>query len=530
MTNVADAELRGPDAGPAAWPSPDGAAPSPALPAPPAADAAPRPVDMPAPLVHQPAVPRGADSAPMIALPTDTPSPGPRATRDTSPEAINTGTINTGTINTGTINTDDIDTGSGPTLGQPGEAEPVPAPALITGPAAILSPTDATSPVDDAAISLPNIAPAPAPPVSKAAPELFMMPESAIGSKPKKSGSRRLGKFLFLAAVVGGLGYAGTMYGPDLYDQYVADDEATEPAAPLAFPRARTTAPDVRTATFVLEGLSTGSETSYTVTVDFETRVSRVAIDRTDAPDLEVLTFSNDALVRRLDSSSWYQIERGAFPFDDQLQKTDWIRMIDDLVPPERRSGVVIDASTESMIAGVMTRHLVLTLDPALLELVNETGDSLDPVGDIADAAASSEADATASDEADATASNEVAENAAPVVDPTTVAVADSAADAGVAGPEQANDQLLSERTSNDRSDPAIETVPVAGEPVGANAIQVELWIDDQGVVRKSMGADVLGANSITLLETIPEAWVPDYPDQQLVQPITAAALLELGL
>lgn len=397
-----------------------------------------------------------------------------------------------------------------------------PTPAILTGPSAILAPDAAVAPIDNTAITLPPVAAKAPAATPMASIESFLAPdpdETRPGSrKKKKSAGGRLAKLVVAALVVGGLGYAGATYGPGLYDEYIADDEPTEPAAPLAFPRARTTAPEVRTATFVLEGLATGSEASYTVTVDFDTHVSRVVIDRTDAPDLEVLTFSDDALVRRVDSASWYQIERGAFPLDDQLQRTDWIRMIDELVPPERRAGVVIDDSTIATVAGVETRHLLLTLDPALLELADETGDALDPIQDIADAAASAEAAADPTATPDDAASTDAAATD-PTATPATTAVA--------ADPQAAAD---SDVPTTDAATPAIETVPVAGEPVSADAVQVELWVDREGVVRRSVGADVLGANSITILETTTDAWIPDYPDAAQVQPMTAAALIELGL
>jgi hypothetical protein len=559
MTNLADADLHGPAVGAPAWPSPDSGAPHTELPPPPA-PAASTAIDMPAPLV--------LDSA------TDTPRRPPTAAT-TELRATAVSTIASFTprplaaskpepvlpVSEPSIPAEPtVPTGSTPAADEPGPdsdfdtapiadipvtevtdptpiaeprpvAEPVqefvpeittatePAPAILTGPSAILAPDTAVAPIDNAAITLPPVAAKPSAPKPVASIESFLAPDpdDARPRTTKKSGGGRLAKLLVAALVVGGLGYAGATYGPGLYDEYIADEEPAEPAAPLAFPRARTTAPEVRTATFVLEGLTTGSEASYTVTVDFDTHVSRVVIDRTDAPDLEVLTFSDDALVRRLDSNSWFQIERGAFPLDDQLQRTDWVRMIDELVPPERRAGVVIDDSTIATVAGIETRHLVLTLDPALLELVDETGAALDPIQDIADAAASAETAAasavTDDPNGDVTGDPAAAEAA--------VAPAGDAVDASAASTDV---------TTTIAAGPDIETVPVAGEPLSPDAVQVELWIDRQGVVRRSVGADVLGANSITILETTTEAWIPDYPDAAQVQPMTAAALIELGL
>lgn len=504
MTDLADAELDGADDGPTSWPSPISSDPDVMLPPPPTAATSPR---MPAPLVHQPT----ASSTP--AMPISPPATG--ETLAVAPHRVHPTTTAADISRAETF-------AAAPALEAPS------VPSIVTGPAAILASVDAVAPLDNAAIVLPSVA-AVAPPAAaaavaaqaaaKAAIDSLLMPDQPSLSakkkkkkkKKKKSGGSRLGTFVLTAAVVGGLGFAGVTYGPGLYDQYTTDEEPSEPAAPMAFPRSRTTAPDVRTATFVLDGLSSGSEASYTITVDFETAVSRVAIDRTDGPDLEVLTFANDALVRRLDSSSWFKMERGAFPLDDQLQQTDWIRMIDDLIPPERRAGVVIDTSTVATVAGVETRHLVLTLDPALLELADETGASLDPIGDITHAAEGPLSETLTADTVAALPETPVAD----------VAEQPATATPSATDPAAGIDQ---------RAPREIETVPVAGDPMSANAIQVELWIDRQGVVRRSVGADVLGANSITILETATEAWVPDYPDATLVKPVTAAALIELGL
>lgn len=504
MTDLAKADLHGAVVGTTSSPSPPNASTDAELPPPPPPAPAPA---MPAPLVHQPTVtvaPKLPLSPPVTdELPALTPQAAPPLQPAADPVIAKSPTF----------------APQSEPVAEP-ESLPTPqaAPPFVTGPAAILAPIDAVTPLDDATAILPSVAAA-APQVAaqaaaQAAIDSLLMPNqqsTASKKKKKKAGSGRFGKFVLTTAVVGGLGFAGVTYGPGLYDQYIADEEPTEPAAPMAFPRSRTTTPDVRTATFVLDGLASGSEASYTITVDFDTAVSRVAIDRTDGPDLEVLTFANDALVRRLDSSSWFQMERGAFPLDDQLQQTDWIRMIDDVIPPERRSGVLIEASTVAMVAGVETRHLVLTLDPSLLELADESGASLDPIGDITDAAVAPPGTAPTDTPVAVPPATPGTPNGNIAEQPTT-ATADSTVAAG------------------QPSTRAIDTVPVAGEPVSADAIHVELWIDRQGVVRRSVGADVLGANSITILETAAEGWVPDYPDASNVKPVTAAALLDLGL
>lgn len=361
-----------------------------------------------------------------------------------------------------------------------------PTPTMVTGPAAILAPDASIAPLAQAAFSLPAATPRPAQtPPSDAAPSPFPFDANPVLKTRKKR--RGVGKTLALLVVLAGLGTAGAVYGPGLYEEYVEERGESEPAAPLAFPRARPTTVDVRTATFVIEGLSSVSEAAYTVTVDFETRLSRVVIDREDAPDLEVLTFSDDALVRRLDSSTWYQIERGAFPLDEQLERDDWIRQIDELVPPDRRSGVSIDEATVSTVAGTDTRRLLLTLDPQALATSN-LAETLDPISDIAQAAE--------------TAPDETGESA---------------------------DELIGAPEASEQPVTNIDVAPPAATASG-ETIQIELWVDNHGIIRRSVGADVLGATSVTILETTPDPWVPDYPDAGLVEPMTAAALIELGI
>ena len=70
---------------------------------------------------------------------------------------------------------------------------------------------------------------------------------------------------------------------------------------------------------------------------------------------------------------------------------------------------------------------------------------------------------------------------------------------------------------------------PIAAEPP-IEQLRVEIWIDGQGVVRKTTGAPQLGAETITVLETSADPWLPEYPSPDLLQPLTAETLLVLGL
>lgn len=344
-------------------------------------------------------------------------------------------------------------------------------------------------PIDQSALTLPTAtAPTASPSATPAAStpiSYFDVPTAAPRSR-KKQKRRGPGRALAFLVVVGGLGAAGAIYGPGLYDEYVAEPESVEPEAPMAFPTVRSSPTPVRTATFELDGLSTGTDAVYTITVDFETWVSRVVIDRpADVPDLEVLTFSDDAIVRRLDSSTWFQLDRGEFPFDGQLQRTDWIRSLDDLLPPDRRGAVEIVDATESDVGGVTTRRLVIDLDPAAVRADTTTDtpiDAIDPMGDIAGAV-------------------EVP------VDSAETPVTTAAPAVVTAAPEADAD----------------------GDGDGA-PVRIELWVDGDGIVRRSVGAETLGEIDATILDTSTAPWLPEYPDASQVLPMTAGALLELGL
>lgn len=331
-------------------------------------------------------------------------------------------------------------------------------------------------PIDQSALSLPS---APAQPSTREPVSAPVPYFDAMTDRPQRRTTkerRRRGGGLVVLLFFAGLVAAGVVYGPRLYDDYVADDATpVEPDAPRSFPIATAGAADVRTATFELANVGT-SDAIYTITVDFETWVSRVAIDRPDGvPDLEVLTFSDDALVRRLDASTWFQLDRGAFPFDEQLQRTDWIREIDELLPIERRRDVEIVASTEADVGGVPTRHLVIEVVPDALAAPPTPADVMDPVGDIANAV-----------------EEPLAEQAPPATAPT-------------------------------RPD-SIETGS------GEETVTLELWIDGDGLIRRSAGGHAVGLLDATILETSDDAWVPEYPAITQVMPMTAGALIELGL
>ena len=368
----------------------------------------------------------------------------------------------------------------------PAPAEPQPAeeaPALITGPAAILAPDPSDAPLEQSVPALPAataVAPAntAAAAVAGGAPtplsiDDLLGPQTGA-QKPLKQGSAigRFFKRLIILAMLGGAGYAAYTYGPDLYEQY-ANPETTDTAnvdaapevdAPLAFPNAAPAPTPIRTAEFILEGLPGAPEMSYRVTTDFETNVSQVDVIRPNAPDLQILTYGEAALIRKMGEDQWYQLERGRFPLDDRLERSDWVRQLNELLPTSVRSSVTIDDAGETSVSGVPTRRLALTLDVSLL--------------------GGTDAAAAAADT---------------VVEPVPPAPP---------------------------TDPAAPTGPAAT----SLTTSIEVWVDAQGLVRKVSGVPQLGAETITVVRADGAAWVPDYPTPDFVQPLTAATLVELAI
>ena len=58
----------------------------------------------------------------------------------------------------------------------------------------------------------------------------------------------------------------------------------------------------------------------------------------------------------------------------------------------------------------------------------------------------------------------------------------------------------------------------------------MEVWVDDTGLVRKSVLPQELGGETITVTSVSAEAWEPQFPLPDAVQPLTAQALFRLGL
>ncbi len=158
------------------------------------------------------------------------------------------------------------------------------------------------------------------------------------------------------------------------------DDATDEPAAPAAFPTAAIAPTPIRTATFTVERPDAlRGPQKYEVTSDFENGISRVVIDRGDAPDVEVLTLFDQAVIRRVDQPNWYRLDRGAFPVGLESGRIRWIRTIDELIPPLLRGATTISEATESTVGTEPARRLVLTIDPAAITQASATAPVLPP-------------------------------------------------------------------------------------------------------------------------------------------------------
>ncbi len=459
------------------------AAPTPRLDAPTAFVPAPPPPPAPVPAAPVPAAPVPAAPVPAAPVPAAPVAAAPvPADPEPAPAPVATAPITTTPITTTPITTTPI----------------------TTGPSAIFSVDAAIVPAEHATPMLPTNTPAvpsAAPPTTASAFDVedFL---GAANTDRKKQQSKPRGRWFFrlvLIGLLGGGGWLASQHGPELYDQYANGEEAsgpTETTAPLAFPNVpAASAIPIRTAEFVLVGLPETPGATYRVTTDFETSVSQVDITRDTGPALQILTYGDDAMIRQADGDQWYLLDRGQFPLDGRLERSDWVRRIDELLPATVRDQAIIDESTEAVISGVPTRHLTLTVDPVLLDAA-----SADPSTTIAAASNPAEPDSA------------VPDSSAPESPGSESAVPDSAV------PDSAG------------SDSAGSDVAATGAPGAAPTISLEVWIDGDGLVRQVVGAPQLGAETITVVRTTGDAWIPTYPTPAEIAPLTASALVDLGL
>ncbi len=344
--------------------------------------------------------------------------------------------------------------------------------AIPAPPAALVAPAPAAWPgqISQAGPTLPTVAPqVPRPASAPTVPFDLGDHESPgpqpIRQRPRKRGGRRAFSWLIVLAMLGGLGYAGVMYGPDLIDRVTDEADDDGAAAALVYPMATAPPAVVRTATFtVSEPDRFGATQDYEVTADFESGIARVVVPRTDAPDLEILTLWDQAFIRRIDEPTWYTLPRGDLPLDFSLGHSRWIRTLDELVSPAVRQFTTIDDATESSVGTEPARRLVVSTDA--LRLLQAQSAAATPLAD--------------------------GSPPPPPPMPSGITV-----------------------------QPALE---------GVERLSMEIWVDDTGIVRKSVLPPELGGETITVLSVSPEGWQPEFPTPDAVQPLTAQVLIHLGL
>ena len=288
-------------------------------------------------------------------------------------------------------------------------------------------------------------------------------PSRAPRQQQRQGGGRRFAWRMFLLAVLGGLVFAGVTYGPELSARFRGDSADSEPEAPLAFPTVASAAVAARTATFVVEQpTDDGTTARYEVTTDLETGVSRMLIDRTTGPDIEVLAVFDIANLRLVDQPDWWSMPRGDFPFPVPGRSRQWLRTVDEYLPAHIRSAVTIEKSTEAVLGTETMRHLVLTIDTDTI----------------------------------------VTNAAAGVIDPAT----------GLQVP--ATPTGPGEFTSPESTTGNAEHI----EPV-----TVEMWVDSTGTIRKLVEPPSLGGRTITVVELTSAPFDPTFPET--TAPLTAGQL-----
>ena len=310
-----------------------------------------------------------------------------------------------------------------------------------------------------------------------------MTPELAKQPPRRKSRARRAVKGLFLLAALGGLGYAGVMYGPDLVERVTGADEDNGPAAPLVYPVPTASPAVARTTTFTVSELdSFGGTQTYEVTADFESGITRVVIPRTDTPDLEILTLWEQSFMRRVDEPTWYTLPRGDFPVDFSLGRSRWVRTLDELLPPEFRQFFAIDEANESSVENAPARRLVVSADPQRLMQTQTVDPTPDPT---------------------LTADPMLTADPAPTLDGSPAPTPAAALPPGI-------------------------TVQPGTDSTAQ--LSMEIWVDATGLVRKSVMPAELGGETITVTSVSPDAFQPIFPTPDAVQPLTAQVLFHLGL
>ncbi len=390
-----------------------------------------------------------------------------------------------------------------------------------------------------------QIAPPPAPVAATpptatfgALPGLDALEPSPPATTRGPSALRRGVSWVILLALLAGLVVAGVYFGPRLLELSKADT-SDAPRLPLAYPIPISDPPPVRSAAFSLtRATPDGEAVRYDANVDFESGVSQVVVDRPSSPTLEIRAVFDDAVVRRVDQPTWYRTGRGAFPFDGAAAP-DLIPTLDTLVPLRLRSTVTILDATEDTLGAVIADDDSATQVPAAM--ANEPLQRLRL--EIPQAQLAMLADAPAPDAA----LDVDTATAAPAPDPALAPDAAAAASSGPAGEPAppADSSPTAEPTPPAETAPAAESAPAVETgpqlialPVGTpdlseladgEPVTVDVWVDQTGTVRHLRTDDSLGSETLTIVSTSTEPWIPVFPEEAAVQPLTAEALLALG-
>jgi hypothetical protein len=369
------------------------------------------------------------------------------------------------------------------TLTRPGFPPPPPSAVGLAPPP---PPVPWPGQISQAGPALPTVAPAVQRPATTDTSQFSAAMFGAVSPEPAKKPSRRGGgfrrnvKWLFLLAILGGIVFAGFTYGPDLLERATGAEEDAGPTAPLVYPMPAATPPVVRTAAFTVSELdSFGGTQTYEVTADFESGITRLVIPRTDTADLEFLTLWEQSFVRRIDEPTWYALPRGDFPVDFSLGRSRWVRTLDELVPPDFRQFTTIDEANESSVETTPARRLVVSTDPQRLIQAQ--------------------------------------------IAATTPTVDGSPAPAPPLPP---GITVQPDITGTDSTDSTDST----SSANSTDTLSMEIWVDETGLVRKSVMPAELGGETITVTSVSPDAFQPVFPTPEQIQPLTAQVLFRLGL
>lgn len=300
------------------------------------------------------------------------------------------------------------------------------------------------------------------------------LPTVRVGGSTRrrtKGGVRRFVRWTVVLGSLGGLAYGGIVYGPEL----IARARGTyidEPTVALAFPTPSLTPAVVRTATYNVEHYTeAGALEEFTVTADFESGISLVTVDSSGGIGMEVLSVLDDSFIRRDNEPLWWSLPRGTFPVDPWQEKSRWVRTLDEVIPADLRATATIKRATESSVGDVPTTRLLVSVDPQRL---------------------------------------------APPPPPPPVA-ASSVAEVDAPPP------------------PLLPPVPLPpGMRLRPEAdldafIDIELWVDESGLVRKLILPEELGGETITITSASADPFTPVYPAADEVRPMSADALFNLA-